>query len=334
MSVIQLTIITAVNMIGSGIVMLPSQLAKVGTMSTLAWLFTVTGALCISYVFARCGMFSQQTQGGIGSYSEYAYGKQGNFVTNFTYAISLVIANVAIAVSVVGYSEVMLNINLSPVKVAVWTIILLAVTMAANFWGPKITGQIGSITVWGIIIPVGILAIIGWFWFHPATYQSAWNPHHLGIFKGISSSIPITLWGLLGMESAAANADAVDNPQKNVPIAVLGGTTAAALIYILSTNVMQGICSNSAMAHSNAPYGLVFAEMFNPFVGKVVMALMIIACVGSLLGWQFTVAEVFKSGAKEGYFPRLFKTTNKFTAPYWGHDHYFCRSILIIFNDD
>lgn len=318
MSVVQLTIITAVNMIGSGIVMLPSQLAKVGTMSTLAWLFTVTGALCISYVFTRCGMFSRSTQGGIGSYSEYAYGKQGNFVTNFTYAISLVIANVAIAVSVVGYGEVLLNLNLSPVSVAGWTIILLAATMAANFWGPKITGQIGSVTVWGIIIPVGILAVIGWFWFRPGTYATAWDPHHLSLFKGISNSIPITLWGLLGMESAAANADAVDNPQRNVPIAVLSGTTVAALIYILSTNVMQGICNNQMMANSNAPYGLVFATMFTPFVGNIVMALIIIACIGSLLGWQFTVAEVFKSGAKEGYFPHLFKIVNRYTAPYWG----------------
>lgn len=318
MSVIQLTIITAVNMVGSGIVMLPTQLAQVGTMSTLAWIFTVAGALCISYVFARCGMFSKETSGGIGSYSNYAYGKQGNFVTNFTYAISLVVANVAIAVSAVGYCEVLLNINLSAVMVAVWTIILLIGTMAANFWGPKITGKIGAVTVWGIIIPVGFLAVAGWFWFQPTTYAVAWNPHHLSLFAGISKALPITIWGLLGMESAAANADAVDNPQKNVPIAVLGGTSAAALIYILSTNVMQGICHNSALAKSNAPYGLVFAEMFNPFIGKLVMTLMIIACIGSLLGWQFTVAEVFRSGAKEGYFPRLFKVANKFTAPYYG----------------
>ena len=53
MTVVQLTIITAVNMMGSGIIMLPSKLAQVGTMSVISWLVTLTGALCLAYVFAR-----------------------------------------------------------------------------------------------------------------------------------------------------------------------------------------------------------------------------------------------------------------------------------------
>ena len=35
--------------------------------------------------------------------------------------------------------------------------------------------------------------------------------------------------------------EAVENPEKNVPIAVLGGTLGAAVIYIVSTNVIAGI---------------------------------------------------------------------------------------------
>ncbi len=36
MSVLQLTILTAVNMMGSGIIMLPTKLAEVGTISILS----------------------------------------------------------------------------------------------------------------------------------------------------------------------------------------------------------------------------------------------------------------------------------------------------------
>ena len=39
------------------------------------------------------------------------------------------------------------------------------------------------------------------------------------------------------------------------------------------------------------------------------MGLMIISCFGSLLGWQFTIAEVFRSSAHEGYFPKIFGKT-------------------------
>lgn len=62
------------------------------------------------------------------------------------------------------------------------------------------------------------------------------------------------------MESACANVDAVENPEKNVPLAVLGGTTLAAIIYILSTNLIFGIVPNAELAASTAPFGLVLPK--------------------------------------------------------------------------
>lgn len=70
--VVQLTIITIVNMMGSGIIMLPTQLAQVGTISILSWLVTAAGstALALAFAFAKCGMFSKKS-GGMGGYAEY-----------------------------------------------------------------------------------------------------------------------------------------------------------------------------------------------------------------------------------------------------------------------
>jgi len=137
-------------------------------------------------------------------------------------------------------------------------------------------------------------------------------------FKALGGSIAMTLWAFLGLESACANSEAVDNPEKNVPIAVMGGTLGAALIYIVSTNVIAGIVPNAELANSNAPFGLAFAQMFNPVVGKIVMACAIISCTGSLLGWQFTIAQVFKASADEGFFPKVFAKVSKADAPIWG----------------
>ena len=72
------------------------------------------------------------------------------------------------------------------------------------------------------------------------------------------------------------------------------------------------------LANSTAPFGLAFAQMFTPGVGKIIMALMIMSCVGSLLGWQFTIAQVFKSSADEGYFPKVFSKLTKAEAPVKG----------------
>ncbi|HDT2575411.1 TPA: putrescine-ornithine antiporter [Citrobacter freundii] len=317
MGVVQLTILTAINMMGSGIIMLPTKLAEVGTLSIVSWLVTALGSMALAYAFAKCGMFSRKS-GGMGGYAEYAFGKSGNFMANYTYGVSLLIANVAIAISAVGYGTELMGANLTPLGICIATIGVLWLATIANFGGARITGRISGVTVWGVIIPVVGISVIGWFWFSPTMYVQSWNPHHLPVFEAVGSSIAMTLWAFLGLESACANTDVVDNPERNVPIAVLGGTLGAAVIYIVSTNVIAGIVPNMDLANSTAPFGLAFAQMFTPGVGKIIMALMIMSCVGSLLGWQFTIAQVFKSSADEGYFPKVFSKLTKAEAPVKG----------------
>ena len=317
MGVVQLTILTAVNMMGSGIIMLPAKLAQVGTISILSWLVTACGSMALAFAFAKCGMLSRKS-GGMGGYAEYAFGKSGNFMANYTYAVSLLIANVAIAITAVGYGTELFGVTLSPVGICIATIAVLWISTVANFGGAKITGRISGVTVWGVIIPVVGVSVIGWFWFNGSTYTAAWNPHDKPFFEAVGASISMTLWAFLGLESACANSDAVENPEKNVPIAVMGGTLAAAVIYIISTNVIAGMLPNADLAASSAPFGLAFSYMFNPMVGKIVTALAVLACVGSLLGWQFTIAQVFKSSADQGYFPKLFSKVTKADAPVKG----------------
>ena len=144
MNVWQLTILTAVNMMGSGIILLPSKLAQVGTISLLSWIVTAGGSLALAYAFARCGMLSRKP-GGMGGYAEYAFGKAGNYMANYTYGLSLVIANVAIGVTAVGYGTVLFDATLSPLQTGLWTIFLLVLTTVANFGGSRITGRIGAV---------------------------------------------------------------------------------------------------------------------------------------------------------------------------------------------
>ncbi|OLV26319.1 putrescine-ornithine antiporter [Haemophilus parainfluenzae] len=315
--VVQLTILTMVNMMGSGIIMLPTKLAEIGTISIVSWLVTAVGSTALAYAFAQCGMFSRKS-GGMGGYAEYSFGKAGNFMANYTYGVSLVIANTAIAISAVGYGSEFLGATLSPLSIALWTIFTLWLATILNFGGARITGNISSFTIWGVIIPVVGISIIGWKWFDGSMYVNSWNPHNVPTFEAIGVSISMTLWAFLGLESACANADAVENPEKNVPIAVLGGTLGAAVIYIVSTNVIAGIVPNLELANSTAPFGLAFAHMFNDTIGKVIMGLMVMSCFGSLLGWQFTIAQVFKSSAEEGYFPAFFKKVTSKDAPIVG----------------
>src|SRR6516165_3344649 len=154
MSLVQLTVIVAVNMMGSGIIMLPTNMAQVGAISLLSWIVTAIGSMAIAYGFAQAGVLNQRA-GGMSAYAEEAYGKSGFFMVFYLYFFSLAIGNVAIAISAV-----------------------------ANFGGPSVTGRIGAITVWGVIVPVAGLSLIGWFWFSGATFGAAWNPKGLSLAGG------------------------------------------------------------------------------------------------------------------------------------------------------
>jgi putrescine:ornithine antiporter len=318
MNLTQLTFIVAVNMMGSGIIMLPTNMAQVGAISLLSWALTAVGSLALAYGFAQAGLFNQRP-GGMAAYAEDAYGKAGYFQVFFLYFISLAIANVAVASSAVGYlSSFVPWLSSAPVATTIGVIALLWLTTVANFGGPSLTGRIGAITVWGVILPVGFISIFGWLWFSRDTFAAAWNPNGLSLAGGMGSSIALTLWAFLGLESAAQASGAVENPKRNVPLACMFGTVGAAVIYILSTTVIQGIVPNADLANSTGPFGLAYARMFNPTIGSIVMALAVMACVGSLLGWQFTLAQTGKAAADDDMFPALFAKANRLGAPIAG----------------
>ena len=102
MNLMQLTFIVAVNMMGSGIIMLPTNMAQVGAISLLSWIVTAVGSMAIAYGFAQAGMYNQRP-GGMAAYAQDAYGKPGYFQVFLLYFLSLAIGNVAIGISAVGY---------------------------------------------------------------------------------------------------------------------------------------------------------------------------------------------------------------------------------------
>ena len=318
MGLVGLTTIVAISMMGSGIIMLPASMAQLGAVSLISWVVTALGSMAIAYCFAQLGVFCHR-DGGMSAYSEEAHGKSSFFMSSYLYYLSQIIGNVAVATAAIGYATPFFPwLGSGATPLALGTVGLLWLTTLANFGGPRVTGQIGSVTVWGVIIPVAGLSIIGWFWFDPDVFRAAWNPHDTPISEAVARSIPLTLWTFLGMEAAAQNSAAVENPKRNVPLACMFGTLGAAVIYILSTTVIQGIVPNAELANSSAPFAYVYAQMFNPFIGNIIMGLAVMACVGSLLGWQFTIATVATTTARQRLFPQFYAKLNSHGAPVIG----------------
>ena len=96
------------------------------------------------------------------------YGKSGYFMVFLLYFLSLAIGNVAIGISAVGYLATSSLALPRPSPPASRDRRALA-DHGRRTSAARLTGKIGSITVWGVIIPVGSLSIIGWFWFSPTS---------------------------------------------------------------------------------------------------------------------------------------------------------------------
>ena len=317
MTCVQLTASVMLNMLGAAIIFMPTKLAEIGTLSILSWIVTIIGATTISYVFSKCGTFSRRG-GGLGGYSSYAFGKSGSFMANYTYAISLLIANLTIAISIVGYFMVLFGWSLSPIEAGVASFLILFVCSIPVAGGASIVGRLCNFSSLGILIPILFLATVGWHWFSLDRFIASWNPQNMALFDGVSAGISMTLWGFLGIEAAGANAEQVENPEKSVPIAMLCSTVGSGVIYILATNIAFGIVDVGEIARSTAPFGLVFGSMFGDGVSKFVMGLMAVSCMGSLMSWQFTISDVFRSSSEQDYFPKIFSVVSRQNAPVYG----------------
>src|SRR4029453_8530237 len=120
-------------MMGSGIIMLPTNMAKVGAISLLSWIVTAVGSLALAWGFAQAGLFNQRP-GGLAAYAEDAYGKAGYFQVFYLYFLSLAIANVAVASSALGYMSTFAPVlSATPIATCIGVIALLWLTTVANF---------------------------------------------------------------------------------------------------------------------------------------------------------------------------------------------------------
>jgi len=185
--------------------------------------------------------------------------------------------------------------------------------------GPPSPGRIGlRDQSGGSIIPVGVLSIIGWFWFKADTFAAAWNPNGLTLSQGMGSSIRLTLWAFLGMESAAQTRMRWENPKRDVPLPACSAPSAPPL----STSVhdgIQGHRSERRPVNSTGRSPTAYAHMFTRPSAPSSWRWPVLACLGSLLGWQFTIAQTGKSAGGRPYVPPFFSKVNRLGAPVHRH---------------
>jgi arginine:agmatine antiporter len=314
MSLPQATMLVAGNMIGTGIFLLPVNLAHVGSISIYGWLIATAGAAALGLVFARLGQIDPQ-QGGPYAYSRDFLGPYAGFQTNYIYWFGNWVGNIAIAVAAVGYlAELIPNIDAPPMSTIVTAVVVWVLTFA-NILGPRVVGALEAWTMALALIPIVGIAIIGWWWFDPAVFKGSWNVSGDSDWSAVSRAASMVLWAYMGIESAAVSAGVIENPQRNIPLATIAGLILAAVVYILSSTVIMGIMPAAELQNSHAPFAEVARIAIGPAAAIVIAVCAVLKSVGSLGGWMLLVGQSAKAAADDGMFPKVFGRLNSHGVP-------------------
>ena len=314
MSLLQATMLVAGNMIGTGIFLLPVNLATVGGIAIFGWVVATAGAAALGLVFAKLGELDPQ-EGGPYAYARDFLGPYVGFQTNSVYWFGNWIGNIAIAVAAVGYLAEFIPSVAGPPASVVATAIVIWVLTFANILGPRVIGALETWTMGLALVPILAIAFLGWLWFDSATFFAGWNVSGGSNAAAISRAASMALWAFMGIESAAVSAGVIENPKRNIPLATLMGLGLAAVVYVLSSTVIMGILPNEELRTSHAP----FAEAARLAVGTpgvvIISLCAILKSVGSLGGWMLLVGQSAKAAADDGMFPRAFARLNRHGVP-------------------
>lgn len=105
--------VVAGNMMGSGIALLPANLASIGGIAIWGWVISIIGAMSLAYVYARLATKNPQQGGPIAYAGEIspAFG----FQTGVLYYHANWIGNLAIGITAVSYLSTFFPILNNPV---------------------------------------------------------------------------------------------------------------------------------------------------------------------------------------------------------------------------
>ena len=304
------------NSIGSGVFLLPASLAPYGLNSTIAWAFTAAGAIALAIVFA-CLSRAYPKAGGPYAYVSVAFGPLIAFIVAWGYWISICVGNVTIVTGVVSYlSPLQPWIHDVPGASVGVSLFLLWLLTLVNWFGIKASGWVQSVTTVLKILPLCAVIVLG---FGEVRASDIANAAQIPLsVSGVTAAATLTLWALLGLESATIPADKVANPARTIPLATLVGTVVTAVICVIACTTVLLLVPPATLVDSNAPFVDLTSHYWGAGVGKLVAVIAAISAFGALNGWILLQGELPRAMAQNGVFPRIFARESARQTPTFG----------------
>ncbi|MBO9498032.1 MAG: amino acid permease [Novosphingobium sp.] len=303
------------NMIGSGVFLLPATLAPYGWNAVVAWVLTGSGALVLAYLLSRLTRALPHA-GGLSGFVDAAFGPIAAFLMGWIYLVSIWTAVVTIAVAAISHLSALFPVvSAGEFRPAIAAALLLWILTALNLRGAKAAGHFQIVTTVLKVLPlIAVVVLAALVLARGRGSVAPFDPVQLHP-GSINAAAALTLWALVGFESASVAVEKVKNPEVNVPRATLWGTGLTALFYVLVCSAIALMLPADEVAGSPAPFATFVSHFWSSGWAEVITLFVVISCVGALNGWVLLQGEMPRAMAAKGILPRWLAQTDRAGTP-------------------
>ncbi len=168
------------------------------------------------------------------------------------------------------------------------------------------------------------IVMSGWFLFgggnmhvlHTNWFADGWNTFAPNGWKGIITGASLIFFAYIGFDAVSTAAEETKNPQKDIPIGIIGSLIICTLLYILVTAAITAIVPLDQINTEAAVVGAMYSMGIE--WASIIISLGAIAGLTSvLLVLQMGGTRVFYAIARDGLLPKLLsKVHPKFQTPH------------------
>ena len=325
----QATSIVVGVVIGSGIFLVPAEMMQAAGSARLVYLAWIVGGIFSFFgalTYAELGAMKPQA-GGEYVYIRDAYGPLPGFLCGWTWTV--VVKPSSLAAIAIGIVRILANFpQLSFLSVHIgqspftWgqlaAIAFMFFISAINYIGIRRAGNFQlAFTLLKIVLIVGIAALAfstHGDWGH---FVQRYPEPPGGIF-GFAAAITAALWAYDGWSDLNMVAEEIRAPERNIPLAMIGGMFMIGALYMLVNAAVQYALPPSQVATSASPMADAIKNSFLGAGGVVVVSCaMVISLMATLNGVAMSGARMTFAMARDGnFFQGLAKVHPRFHTPH------------------
>jgi APA family basic amino acid/polyamine antiporter len=320
------TSVVAGTMIGTAIFVVPGDiLQKVGTPWMVLAVWVAAGVLSLfgALSYAELGAALPQA-GGEFVYMHRAYGPLFGFLYGWTQFIIAKTASIAaIATGFVIYlayffprlHEILwgaslrlgghaLDLHLTGLQIGATLMVLLL--SGLNILGVRRSGAVQTLFTVSKLLVLAVLIVLGltyghgsWQGFH--SFVAAGG--HGGLLAAFGVATVSALWAYDGWNNLSMVAGEVKNPERNVPLALIGGTLLVLIVYILVNLAYFYVLPASQILGTNTVASDTARRFLGNAGGSFIAVGVMISTFATLNGSILAGSRVPYATAREGLFP-------------------------------